>query len=198
MSGMLLVPDADLLEGPLAHYRDLLVLRWLCEQYAARTDHLEVLTGRKMRTTAALVKRMREMGHVQTWHIIASEPVWIIPTGKGLRSCGLAYRQMTPRSTHLPHLAAINDLRLYIQMRPPESLWVSRRQLMYERPKGVCMPDALTILEGREIAIEVRLETDPSRVVKMRLERLGKTLRRRGVLLRPGAAPPTESHTRAG
>jgi len=172
MSELLTRPDPGRLDGALMRYRDLLVLRWMCEQYAARLDHLEVLSGRGRATVHGLVRSLRAMGFVRTWLILVGEPTWVIPTTGGLRRCGLPYHEMTPRSTHLPYIAAMNEVRLHIQMRSPETLWVSRRELMSGHPKGACVPGALAIFEGREVAIEVRLDTEPTVVVRRRLQRL--------------------------
>jgi hypothetical protein len=171
MSDMPIRPDASLVEGPLSRFRDLLVLRWLCQQYAARMDHLEVLIGRSLGSVEEAVKRLCEMDLVQTWYALVGEPIWVIPTDRGLRRCGLTYRKRIPRSTHLPHIAAINDVRLYIQMCSPETLWVPRRELMCGRPKGISMPDGLAIRDSHETAIEVRLETERLGAGRTRLER---------------------------
>ncbi len=159
-------------EGALTHYRDLLVLRWLCEQYAARLDHLEVLTGRCKGQVEALLRPMRTFGFVRMWRIVVGEPTWVLPTDAGLRRCELPYEEMTPRSTNLPHLAAVNEVRLHVQMHVPESVWVSRRELMHGRHKGVCVPHGLVLFNGHRAAIEVRLDAEPVAVMSKRLERL--------------------------
>jgi len=172
MSERLTHPDPGRLDGALLRHRELLVLRWLCEQYAARLDHLQVLTGRSLATVERLVGSLHSWGYVRTWRILVDEPAWVIPTHAGLRKWGLLYCAIDPRSTHLPHLAAMNEVRLHIQAHAPESVWVSRRQLMHGHPKGVCVPHGLVLLEGHETAIEVQLDPEPLPNIRARLQRL--------------------------
>lgn len=153
--------------------RDLMVLGWCCEQYGARVDQLEVLLGTGPRSVQRVVSRLREAGLVQTRRILVGESAWVIPTSRGLRTSGLGFGLWHPRVGMLAHTAAVNDVRLHVMARSPESEWVSERVLARERESGEHLADALVITaEGQRVAIEVELTVKSSRRVRMILEEL--------------------------
>jgi hypothetical protein len=156
--------------GRVSEYRDMMVLKWLGEQYAARIDHIEELIGRSRPRAWRIVKRLREAGLVRTRSILVGEPMWVLPTRAGLRACGLTYRELLPKSTNLAHVAAVADVRLYIQGRAPETRWVSERQLFQERRWKALVPDGLAIYEGRRVAIEVELKSKYLATVRAKLD----------------------------
>lgn len=165
-------PDVDPLNGEFSRHRDLTVLKWMGEQYTARLDHLEALIGRSNSQTRVMVRRMRDAGYVRTRYIVVGEPIWVVPTGAGLRACGSPYREVFPRSLRLDHVAATNDVRLHTHRRTPHAQWISRRQLLRESTTGANVPDALVVVEGRRAAIAVELATKPIGFLKARLEKL--------------------------
>jgi len=71
--------------------RDLMLLRWLSEQYGARTDQLEVLLGCGPRTVQRSLARLRGAGLLTTRRLLVGEPSWAIPTSRGLRACGQGF-----------------------------------------------------------------------------------------------------------
>jgi hypothetical protein len=139
--------------------RDLEVLGWLGEQYAARSDQLEVLLGCGARTVGRMLVRLRHAGLVDVRRVLVGEPSWVIPTAAGLRACGLPFGVWRPRLGSLAHVAAVNDVRLHVMGRSPESVWVCERALARERegPRRRHLVDALVLRDGRRIAIEVEL-----------------------------------------
>ncbi len=137
--------------------RDLEVLGWLCEQYAARADQLEVLLGCGQRTVQRTIARLRDAGLVRTQRVLVGDPVWVIPTMSGLRVAGGEFRLWTPRLGLLAHVASVNDVRLHVQQRSPEGVWVPERVLARERRHDEHLPDGLIILDRRRVAIEVEL-----------------------------------------
>ena len=156
--------------GKVAEHRELMMLHWLCEQFAARYDHLEALVGRSKVTTWRMVTNLREAGCVESRKIMVGESMWVFPTKKGLNRCGLTYRPVAPRSMSLAHIAAINDVRLHIQHSSEETSWVSERRLVKENPGAGHLPDGVAIYEGRRVAIEVELTKKIPSIVKAKLD----------------------------
>jgi Replication-relaxation len=137
--------------------RDLDVLAWVGEQYAARTDHLEVLLGCGPRTVQRVLARLRDAQLVTTRRLLVGEPAWVLPTGAGLRAAGHSFAAWQPRVGLLAHVAAVNDVRLHVQARSPGSEWVPERVLARERRSGEHLPDGVVLVDGRRVAIEVEL-----------------------------------------
>jgi hypothetical protein len=137
--------------------RDLETLSWLAEQYGARTDQLDVLLGCGPRTGQRVVARLRDQGLVSSCRLLVGEAAWVIPTAAGLRAAGQGFSVWRPSLGLLTHTATVNDVRLHVQGRSPESEWVSERLLARERQQGQHLPDAVVVTEGRRVAIEVEL-----------------------------------------
>jgi hypothetical protein len=152
--------------------RDLDLLSWLGEQYGARTDQLETLMDCGPRTVQRVIARLRDTGLVTTRRLLVGEPGWVIPTSTGLRAAGKHYAAWQPRIGLLAHVAAVNDVRLHVQARSPESEWVPERLLARERQAGEHLPDGLVITEGRRVAIEVELTIKSQRRVTAILDEL--------------------------
>lgn len=141
----------------LLRTRDLMLLAWLTEQYGARVDQLERLLGCCPRTVQRTLARLRGAGLVQTQRLLVGDPAWAIPTGAGMRISGHAFGLWRPRLALLGHVAAVNDVRLYVSQRSPDSQWISERLLARDRQSGEHLPDALVITDGQRVAIEVEL-----------------------------------------
>jgi len=142
----------------LLRARDLEVLGWVCEQYGARIDHLEGLLGSGPRTVQRVLGRLREAGLIDTRRVLVGESAWVIPTRPGLRAAGQGFGVWHLRLGSLAHVAAVNDVRLHIAERSPESEWVPERVLSKERASGEHLVDAVVITgDGQRVAIEVEL-----------------------------------------
>lgn len=137
--------------------RDLETLGWLAEQYGAQANQLEVLMGCGPRTVQRTVARLRAAGLVRAERMIVGEPAWVTPTSAGMAACGSGFGIWHPRIGLLTHVAAVNDVRLHIQGRAPETEWIPERLLARERRAGEHLPDGVAITEGRRVAIEVEL-----------------------------------------
>lgn len=144
-------------EHEVLRRRDLQVLGWLAEQYAARTDQLEVLMGCGPRTVQRTLARLRALGLARTQRMIVGEPAWVTPTAAGIAACGSGFGVWRPRIGLLAHVAAVNDVRLHVQGRAPLTEWVPERVLARERAAGEHLPDGVAITDGRRVAIEVEL-----------------------------------------
>ena len=66
-------------------------------------------------------------GLVQVVRILVGEAAWVIPTTAGIRAAGYGFPGWRPRVGLLAHVAAVNEVRLHIQSRSPETEWVSER-----------------------------------------------------------------------
>lgn len=141
----------------LLRARDLEVLGWLGEQYGARVDQLEPLLGCGPRTVQRVVHRLADHRLVQVHRLLYGKPAWVVPTGLGHRVTGDGFRAWSPNLGLLAHVAAVNDVRLHIQGRSSESVWVCERALARDHRAGQHLPDGLVVLDGREMAVEVEL-----------------------------------------
>jgi DNA-binding transcriptional ArsR family regulator len=159
--------------GEQLRARDLEVLGWVCEQYGARTDQLEVLLGSGPRSVQRVLVRLREAGLVETRRVLVGESAWVVPTRMGLRAAGQGFGIWRLRLGSLMHVAAVNDVRLHITERSPESEWVSERVLSKERRAGEHLVDAVVITgDGQRVAIEVELTVKSAQRVRSILDEL--------------------------
>jgi len=166
------MPSRGRQAGELLRRRDLVLLAWLGEQYAARTDQLEVLLGCGPRTVQRVLARLRGQGLVTVRRLLVGEGAWVTPTAVGMRASGSGFGVWQPRLGLLAHVAAVNDVRLHVQGRSPASEWVCERQLARERRAGEHLPDAVVIHEGQRVAIEVELTVKTGRRVETILDEL--------------------------
>jgi DNA-binding CsgD family transcriptional regulator len=158
--------------GVVLHPRDLVLLGWLAEQYAATTDQLGVLLGCGPRSVQRVLARLRDAGLVSTQRVLVGQPAWVMPTRAGLRACGSQYKVWQPKLGVLLHTEAVNDVRLHIQARSPGAEWVSERALARDRREGEHLPDALVITDGQRVAVEVELTLKSERRIRAILQEL--------------------------
>jgi hypothetical protein len=146
--------------------RDLEALRWVGEQYACRLDQLQVLLGRlggreALSASAArsVVGRWERLGLAARASFIAGEPSWVWLTRAGLRQAGLPFRVAAPKPWTLPHTAAVNRVRLFVEPRRPGARWRPERELRAAGAgDGHPVPDAeIHDAGGNVIAVEVEL-----------------------------------------
>lgn len=143
---------------PVVSRRDLDALGWVGEQYAVRTDQLAAFLDCGPRTVQRLLARLREQRLVDVRRVLVGEAAWVIPTVKGLRASGLSFGAWRPTLGLLAHVAAVTEVRLHIQSRSPESEWVCERVLAREKQTPQeHLTDAVVLLDGRRLAIEVEL-----------------------------------------
>ena len=147
-------------------------LCWLGEQYGARTDQIEVLLGCGPRTVQRVLARLRDAGLIDTHRLLVGDPTWVIPTGAGLRATGQGFGVWRPQVGLLAHVASVNDVRLHIQARSPESEWIPERILARERRAGEHLPDAVVLVDGQRVAIEVELTVKSQRRLTTILDEL--------------------------
>jgi len=156
----------------LLRRRDLEVLAWVAEQYAARVDQLEMLMGCGPRTVQRTLARMREAELITTRRVLAGEPAWVFPTAKGLRACGSTFGVWSPRIGLLAHVVAVNDVRLYVRARSSGSEWIPERVLARDRRAGEHLPDGVVLTDRQRVAVEVELTVKSRRRVTGILDEL--------------------------
>jgi hypothetical protein len=129
--------------------RDLIVLLWIAQQYAARLDQVQELLnrmpgrgGRKvspggLTLSAALqvVGRWVALGLVEYRRIYDGEPGWVWLTPYGLSVLQLPFARLSPKESTLTHLYHINRVRLELERRHPEYEWASERTLRAAQPR---------------------------------------------------------------
>ena len=139
--------------------RDVVALRWLGQQYAARSDVLRVLLGRLSpgsprvegqlaeTTLRDVLDRWEDRGLVERDRLLGH--LWVAPTAKALRLVGLDVRAWSFVIPQLSHVHAIGVVRLALEPSiPAGGRWLSERELRREAGKShvpdgaVQLPDA--------------------------------------------------------
>lgn len=141
--------------------RDLELLRVIGEQYAVSLPQLARLMGRSVHAARWLRSRWEAAGWVRGRALLVGEPVFVWLTRRGQRLAGCEFSLWRPNPGALAHIAAVTDVRLWVAARHPESDWVCERELAREAvaagSPATHRPDALVVLGGREVPVEVEL-----------------------------------------
>jgi hypothetical protein len=142
--------------------RDLELLRFVGEQYAVSLPQLARLMGCSLHGARWLRSRWERAGWARGRALLVGEPVFVWLTRRGQRLAGVDYAVWRPNPGMLAHIAAVTDVRLDVVARHPGAEWVGERELHREAaadPSGRHRhrPDALVVLDGREVAVEVEL-----------------------------------------
>jgi hypothetical protein len=166
--------------------RDVVALRWLGQQYAARSDVLRVLLGRLSpgsprvegqlaeTTLRDVVTRWEDRGLIARDRLLGH--LWVAPTPKALRLVGLDVRAWSFVIPQLAHVHAVGVVRLALEPSiPAGGRWLSERELRREAGKShvpdgaVQLPDAPDPIAGaglygedvdplpKRVAVEVEL-----------------------------------------
>jgi hypothetical protein len=127
--------------------RDVAALRWLGQQYAARSDVLRVLLGRLSpgspriagqlgeETLRQILDRWEDRGLVERDRLLGH--LWVAPTVKALRLVGLDVRAWSFVVPQLPHVQAVGIVRLALEPHiPAGGRWLSERELRRETGKS--------------------------------------------------------------
>lgn len=154
--------------------RDLIVLVWIAQQYAARLDQVQELlsrmpgrggkqaspTGLTPSAVLQVVDRWVALGLVEYRRIYDGEPGWVWLTPHGLSLLQLPYARLVPKASTLPHLYHINRVRLELERRHPDFRWISERSLRAEQPRReegsvlAHLPDA-QVRTPKPVAVEI-------------------------------------------
>jgi hypothetical protein len=141
--------------------RDLALLTVVGEQYAVSLPQLARLMGRSVHAARWLRSRWEAAGWVRGRALLVGEPVFVWLTRRGQRVAGSEFSLWRPNPGALAHIAAVTDVRLWIAQRHPHAEWVCERELAPEAAAvggaAAHRPDALVVLGGREVPVEVEL-----------------------------------------
>jgi hypothetical protein len=113
--------------------RELQVLRWTGEQYAAPmgllAELVDVSTDSAARVARRLAERLALLGYADRRHVVGRW--WLVPTQAGLRAAGLPYRawRIEQHEWSLHHLVMTARLRLYLERAYPSATWESDRAI---------------------------------------------------------------------
>jgi hypothetical protein len=142
--------------------RDVAALRWVGQQYAARSDVLRILLGRLSpgsprvagqlgeETLRQILDRWEDRGLVARDRLLGH--LWVAPTVKALRLVGLDVRAWSFVIPQLPHVHAVGIVRLALEPTiPVGGRWLSERELRRETGKS----------DGPDGAIQLPDDPDP-------------------------------------
>src|SRR5438552_27434 len=153
-------------------------LRFIGEQGAVRFDQLQRIFGRlspepeelklpgvlSAERTRKILRRWTQEELYLYKVFYAKECGWVWLTRKGLKYANLDLRYYEPAPSSLPHLLALNEIRLMIEERRPDDQWRSERILRSEQDtptqkgKIAHLPDAEIVSSHKsKIAIECEL-----------------------------------------
>lgn len=150
-------------------HRDISILTWIGEQYAARLDQVQQLLGRDseretkvegeltVSSAHSVINRWKELGFVKSDRYFYRQPSWVWLTSQGLKQMGFSYSYQKPSLSTLDHLYWINQVRLYVEAKRGEEIeWTSERE-MRSLGKKAHYADAQIHYQGKLIGIEVEL-----------------------------------------
>lgn len=141
----------------LTTFQDLRVLHWTAEQYAIRLDHLAEFQDRSLRTAQRCARRLEVVGWARTEALQVGESSWLYLTERGARVAGGQFRAWTPTVARLPHITAVNAVRLHIAKHAPDATWICERMLARDRTDAAHIPDGVVQTDDEAHAVEVEL-----------------------------------------
>jgi hypothetical protein len=170
--------------------RDLSVLTWIGEQYAARLDQVQGLLGRDAAretqeaglvapgTAKRVLNRWLKLGMIETQKILHATPAWIWLSREGLRQLGMRYRYYAPTPSNLEHLYWVNEVRLYCeQKRGGNFIWRSERELRRQGRQTHFVDAEIEMVEGQVVGVEIELSRKKLEVLRSIIEQLSREYR---------------------
>jgi hypothetical protein len=163
--------------------RDMWVLEWIGDSFAARLDQVCELMSRDPQkpmlrrtlsysTVVGRVHRWQLAGWIDYQRILATGPGWVYLTRKGLDAVGLEYKAKMPAWKTLDHVFAVNEVRLTTEW----AYWTSERWIRtnWKKDKYEEIPDAIIqdAHNGPDIAIEVEISYKAPEILEQKLRRL--------------------------
>jgi hypothetical protein len=142
--------------------RDLAVITWIAEQYAAPVESIALLLGDVSRSSVQRwIERMRRHAWVRTQMLLGR--MWVWPTTVALQACGYgAWRSRAPVVIRLDHLDAVGRVRLWYARTMPDTLWISERRLADWSTADAVTPDGALYRDGAPIAVQVERTMRPA------------------------------------
>lgn len=162
----------------MATKRDLYIIKWIAEQYAARFDQIQKLLSRfpdkhkpfkagrliAETTTKDQIARWQRAGWIEYKRVLADGRgyAWVTKKGLALVELDEIYTARVPAPTRLAHIYAVNQIRLWMDVQGFN--WTSERRYRAGLEKGRKgettgpIPDAVAISSKYgKVAIEVEL-----------------------------------------
>ncbi|MCA9923706.1 MAG: hypothetical protein KC421_15110 [Anaerolineales bacterium] len=153
--------------------RDLYILSWLGEMYAASLDHLRILAAIKSNNAEMqsngrvgysavknLYRRWSKAGWIEKQKLLAGRPQWVWLSRRGLQQSGLSYPYREPSLARLQHIHVVNAVRLFVEQKlENKARWVSERDINQVRKndRKKHLVDGEVLYQGVKIAVEVEL-----------------------------------------
>ncbi len=153
--------------------RDMYLLQWIGQMYAARLDHVQVLGALKSEDASIqatgrlgdsavknIYRRWLRAGWIEKQKLLVGKPQWLWLSRRGLRQVGLQYAYRSPSLARLQHIHQVNEVRLYIEQKlGDKAQWVSERDINQARKTAhkKHLVDGEVLFDGTRIAIEVEL-----------------------------------------
>jgi hypothetical protein len=156
--------------------RDIAALTWIAEQSCISYDHLRQLLGRQAKAatktqgilsisaTRDTITRWLQLGLVEEPRkIISGFPPHIWLSRKGITQLSLPYAYYLPKPASIPHIYAVNTIRLYLESYHLQSTWYPQRALTRQteqrpQPDGELRAGRLPIAALQVIEKPIRLD----------------------------------------
>jgi hypothetical protein len=166
--------------------RDLLAFSWILEQYAADQEQIRALLGRyaglgaketqHISESAArqVLARWLKLGYMEQRNLFKEYPPWVWLSRRAIIELELPYAYYTPHIASLPHLHAINHVRLYLENLHPQDLWTPERALKAARPRYAAgnqpphTPDAEVRSAANQEVTGIEIELSQKRAEELR------------------------------
>ena len=168
--------------------RDQQLIRWIVEQYAIPLDQLAQLIGATEHAARRIMQRWKKAGWAEGRVLIAREKPWIWITRRGQADMGIEFRHWEPTLAKLEHIRAVNAVRMSVQHRRPDGVWINERALLQrqasdqrmarergiEPPKIQHLPDGVWQIDANaeQTAVEVERSykgTERTRMIMLHL-----------------------------
>jgi hypothetical protein len=99
--------------------------------------------------------------------LLAGQPSWLWLRRPGARLAPTSLRPWAPRRGGLEQIRTLNELRLQLEDREPNSKWIGRRTLLHRHGRAAAVPHAAIELPGEIHALLVRpTATNPENLIR--------------------------------
>ncbi len=160
---------------PKLSERDLWLLGWIGEQWGVQRDQLEKLLARRIARQDLVTRQgfLSSKGVIERWEaqglavyrkLVVERPGWIWLTKKGLSELGFSfsYVELKPTSD-LNHMYWTNQVRMYVEAKHADRVWISERALKYGRQgrkNWLRHPTDGDILAGEDLSKRIAVEVE--------------------------------------
>jgi hypothetical protein len=146
-------------------------LRLVSEQGTVRIDQLGRYLSLDDKSVNELVLDLVDANFADVESGLRGEPDWVALSFIGNRFSGTPLSWFRPGLGGLKERWALNELRLFFEVRVPSAKWTSRRLLIKELGKSAAVPHALVEYEGKRFAVNFRLNAQNGATLIPRTDR---------------------------